>query len=157
MVARNRVEIGLCTHPPGYIGWRNRFLGIESSLLKLFTIRALAGRSDIHVGCTGPPGYKGWRNRFLGIESSLLKRLQILVLLFEPCLVWPHQLFSPTQCLESLIIERIGSNHRVHILVEMKQGQCICPLSWSVHCNFTGDGKCNERGGRAPPALISQG
>ncbi len=33
-------------------------------------------------------------------------------------------------------------------LLEMKQGQCtrICPLSWSVHCNFTGDGKCNERG-----------
>jgi hypothetical protein len=25
-----------------------------------------------------------------------------------------------------------GQNHRVHILVEMKQGQCICPLSWSV-------------------------
>ncbi len=37
-------------------------------------------------------------------------------------------------------------NHRVHMLVEMKQGQCICPLSWSVHCNFTGDGKCNEKG-----------
>ncbi len=39
-----------------------------------------------------------------------------------------------------------GSDHRVHILVEMKQGQCICPLSWSVHCNFTGDGNSNERG-----------
>jgi hypothetical protein len=37
-----------------------------------------------------------------------------------------------------------GWEHRVHILVEMKQGQCICPLSWSVHCNFTGKGKCNE-------------
>ncbi len=41
-------------------------------------------------------------------------------------------------------------------LQEMKQGQCICPLSWSVHCN-TGDGKCNKRGGRActphPPQL----
>ncbi len=22
----------------------------------------------------------------------------------------------------------------------------VCPLSWSVHCNFTGDGKYNERG-----------
>jgi hypothetical protein len=33
----------------------------------------------------------------------------------------------------------VGSLH------EMKQGQCICPLSWSVHCNFTGDGKCNKR------------
>ncbi len=44
-------------------------------------------------------------------------------------------------------------SHRVHTLVEMKQGQCICPLSWSVHCNITGEGKCNERGwagGRRP-------
>jgi hypothetical protein len=42
-------------------------------------------------------------------------------------------------------------NHRVHILVEMKQGQCICPLSWSVHCNFTGEDKCNERGWACTP------
>jgi hypothetical protein len=34
----------------------------------------------------------------------------------------------------------------ISFLQEMKQGQCICPLSWSVHCNFTGEGKCNERG-----------
>jgi hypothetical protein len=45
----------------------------------------------------------------------------------------------------------IGWNHRVHILVEMKQGQCICPLSWSVHCNFTGEGKCNVRGWACTP------
>jgi hypothetical protein len=31
-------------------------------------------------------------------------------------------------------------------LQEMKQVQCICPLSWSVLCNFTGDGKCNKKG-----------
>ena len=36
-------------------------------------------------------------------------------------------------------------------LQEMKQGQCICPLSWSVHCNFTGDGKCNKRGWACNP------
>ncbi len=36
-------------------------------------------------------------------------------------------------------------------LQEMKQGQCICPLSWSVHCNFTGDGKCNKRGWACTP------
>jgi hypothetical protein len=24
--------------------------------------------------------------------------------------------------------------HRVHIWVEMKYRECICPLSWSVHC-----------------------
>ncbi len=41
--------------------------------------------------------------------------------------------------------------HRVHILVEMKQGQCIWPLSWSVHCNFAGEGKCNERGWACTP------
>ncbi len=46
----------------------------------------------------------------------------------------------------------LSFNHRVHILVKMKQGQCICPLSWSVHCNFIGEGKCNERGvGVHPP------
>jgi hypothetical protein len=44
-----------------------------------------------------------------------------------------------------------GSTHRVHILVEMKQGQCICPLSWSVHSNFSGEGKCNERGWACTP------
>jgi hypothetical protein len=33
----------------------------------------------------------------------------------------------------------------------MKQGQCIFPLSWSVHCNFTGEGKCNERGWACTP------
>jgi hypothetical protein len=36
-------------------------------------------------------------------------------------------------------------------LQEMKQGQCICPLSWSVHCKFTGDGKCNKRGWACTP------
>jgi hypothetical protein len=33
----------------------------------------------------------------------------------------------------------------------LKQVQCICPLSWSVHCNFTGEGKCNERGWACTP------
>ncbi len=46
---------------------------------------------------------------------------------------------------------RHGVPHRVHILVEMKQSQCICPLSWSVHCNFTGEGKCSERGWACTP------
>ncbi len=41
--------------------------------------------------------------------------------------------------------------HRVHILVEMKQGQCICPHSWIVQCNCTGEGKCNERGWACTP------
>jgi hypothetical protein len=28
----------------------------------------------------------------------------------------------------------------------------VClPLSWSVHCNFTGEGKCNERGWACTP------
>ncbi len=42
-------------------------------------------------------------------------------------------------------------------LPEMKQGKCIWPLSWSVHCNFTGDGKCGERGWACPPTLTSLG
>ncbi len=44
-----------------------------------------------------------------------------------------------------------GEDHRLHIFLEMKQGQCVCPLSWSVHCNFTGDGKCNKRGWACTP------
>ncbi len=28
---------------------------------------------------------------------------------------------------------------------------CVCPLSWNEHCNFTGDGKCNERGWACNP------
>ncbi len=33
----------------------------------------------------------------------------------------------------------------------MKQGYSVCPVSWSVDCNFTGDGKCNERGWACTP------
>ncbi len=43
------------------------------------------------------------------------------------------------------------SAHRVHIFTRDETGQCICPLSWSVHCNFTGDGKCNKRGWACTP------
>jgi hypothetical protein len=42
-------------------------------------------------------------------------------------------------------------------LLEMKQGYCICPLSWSVHCNFTGEGKCKERGWACTPTFTSLG
>jgi hypothetical protein len=49
------------------------------------------------------------------------------------------------------ISQIITDNHRVHILVEMKQGQCICPLSWSIHCNFTFDGNSSERGWACTP------
>jgi hypothetical protein len=34
----------------------------------------------------------------------------------------------------------------------------VCPLNWSIHCNFTGDGKCNKGVGVHPhphqPGLI---
>jgi hypothetical protein len=35
---------------------------------------------------------------------------------------------------------------RVHIFLEMKQGQYVNPLSWSVHCNF-GEGPGGGGGG----------
>ncbi len=47
-------------------------------------------------------------------------------------------------CVQSTA-KSMDEDHRVHILVEMKQGQCIYPLSWSLHCNFTGDGNGSER------------
>ncbi len=64
----------------------------------------------------------------------------------------------PPPCLSSLLLNNLlpvyiihGSQHRVHIFLEMKQGKCVCPLSWSVHCKFTGDGKCNKRGWACTP------
>jgi hypothetical protein len=42
-----------------------------------------------------------------------------------------------------------GAAHRVHIFLEMYS--VVCLLSWSVHCNFTGDGKCNKRGWACTP------
>jgi hypothetical protein len=63
-----------------------------------------------------------------------------------PCLAPIDFLKIPAQ-----YVCRYSVQHRVHILVEMKQGQCIYPLSWSVHCNFTGEGKCNERGWACTP------
>jgi hypothetical protein len=33
-----------------------------------------------------------------------------------------------------------------HIGVETKYGECICPLSCSVHCNFVRVGNYSERG-----------
>jgi hypothetical protein len=46
---------------------------------------------------------------------------------------------------------KVGGSTEYIFLLEMKQGHCICPLSWSVHCNFTGNGKCNERGWACTP------
>ncbi len=41
---------------------------------------------------------------------------------------------------------RLGNHLRVHIGVEQKLGECICPLSCSVHHNFVNDGRYTERG-----------
>ncbi len=59
-------------------------------------------------------------------------------------LTWTNVLASSLVSFSVEITEYIS-------IQEMKQGQCICPLSWSVHCNFTGDGKCNERGWACTP------
>jgi hypothetical protein len=41
------------------------------------------------------------------------------------------------------LIRLVPCSTELHILVDMTQGDCIgiCPLSWSVHCNFVRDGK----------------
>ncbi len=51
----------------------------------------------------------------------------------------------------SLVGWFIGLVTEYIFLQEMKQGLCIYPLSWSVHCNFTGEGKCNERARACTP------
>ncbi len=43
-------------------------------------------------------------------------------------------------------IRKCRSNHRIHIGVEEKWGECICSLSWSVHHNFACDGRYSKRG-----------
>jgi hypothetical protein len=70
----------------------------------------------------------------------------------------PHHSPRPFSCIligiASSLSKRkafIGCRTEYISLQEMKQGQCICPLSWSVHCNFIGDGKCNERGWACTP------
>ncbi len=44
--------------------------------------------------------------------------------------------------LDAANLEEVATIEYIFLL-EMKQGYCVCPLSWSVHYNFTGDGKCN--------------
>jgi hypothetical protein len=39
-------------------------------------------------------------------------------------------------------------NHRVHIFTRDETGLVCLP---TAHCNFTGDGKCNERGWACTP------
>jgi hypothetical protein len=72
----------------------------------------------------------------------------------------PHLVLGGTKRITwSLSMPRVGggggSDHRVHIFTQDETGSVylplICPLSWSVHCNFTADGKCNERGWSCTP------
>jgi hypothetical protein len=58
--------------------------------------------------------------------------------------VWASH--SPRHQPESIVLDT-----EYLFLLEMKQGYSVCPVSWSVHCNFTGDGKCNERGWACTP------
>ncbi len=62
--------------------------------------------------------------------------------------VW---VLSPLYTHNKHCIASVGLPTEYISLREMKQGQCICPLSWSVHCNFTGDGNCNKRGWACNP------
>ncbi len=64
-----------------------------------------------------------------------------------------HSVWSPGgTCTPAVEMSMVKDTTTEYIfLLDMKQGWCICPLSWSVHCNFTGDGKCNERGWACTP------
>ncbi len=50
-----------------------------------------------------------------------------------------------------------AGTHRLHLGVEEKEGECICPLSWSVHHNFARDGRLSERGRACSPTLTRLG
>ncbi len=59
--------------------------------------------------------------------------------------------FMPAQRTAYILYTFTAQTSEYIFLLEMKQGFCVCPLSWSVHCNFTGDGICNERGWACTP------
>ncbi len=59
-----RIRVGYRTGPPGYMGWRNLFLGIDFWAPSEFKNSG----SGWLWHCTGPSGYIGWRNWFLGID-----------------------------------------------------------------------------------------
>jgi hypothetical protein len=93
----------------------------------------------------------------VGEELAEISGLQLLVLLAAYLL--PLEFVEKSWYKDFIMLkwtiapDSNGPEHRVHILVEMKQVQCICPLSWSVQCNFTG----NERGWACTgPTLTSQ-
>ncbi len=100
---KNEQEQGCRTGPPGYIGWRNRFLGIDSRLIKSSKISSLYNTFTCTVsvtlvplwglgtkqaqGCrTGTPAFVAWLlnstlgswNRFLAPQRDLSFRLCIL-------------------------------------------------------------------------------
>ncbi len=82
-----------------------------------------------------------WQNTFL---IRFLSTSFISVSIFSVCcysrvsisLDLPIPGSGEVQC-----AKRGWGQHRVHIGVEQKQEECICPLSWSEHHNFVHDGR----------------
>ncbi len=79
------------------------------------------------------------------IESAALRLGLVLELQYSARSLFPPSQYSglTLQLIRVMPGRQRGTSsqvHRVHSLLEMKQGQCVC---WSVHCNFTGEGKCN--------------
>jgi len=54
-----------------------------------------------------------------------------------------------TSCLMIMLLLQIA--HRVHIFTRDETGLVYLPIQLERTLHFTGDGKCNERGGHAPP------
>jgi hypothetical protein len=64
------------------------------------------------------------------------------------------------ECVEvtlSLLMCDREVHHRVLFSGEMKLVECICLLSWSLHCNFVRDVTRVKGSARTPPSLSSQG
>ena len=77
---------GYCTNPPGYIGWRNSFFGIDSWAPKTFKNT----RSDLEflkslwgLGTEQEQGYRtgppGWRTSILGIDSWAMSKFSLIL------------------------------------------------------------------------------
>jgi hypothetical protein len=84
---------------------------------------------------------------FTGKSANLLLYICVHIILESQscCLAWSVRI-------SYIQYSHYSSQSTVHIFTRDETGLvCPCPFSWSVHCNFTGDGKCNERGWACNP------
>ncbi len=111
------------------------------------------------TGYLQPPILGRWQVYVETIISLWCVRIQYTPLCYTSVdLLSPNTLPSPHTTSSADYSQPVSrGDHRVHILVKMKQGDCICPLSRGVHCNLVREVRGWKGVGVQPPTLTSQG